>query len=242
MAEQVPAIEGNKSVADEVAERVAEQRVIEQVTLLDQVPPIPTDENQYSRDIKESKTQEEKVTKAKSNNRQHISEKQRATLAKARAALAEKRRLEKTDGQAGKQGTPADDILVNISKRLDTEFKQIYDRLDNLKTIVPYEYPLQTNHIVPDQKQSLREHPTENKEYMYHRRNDNKRNITISDSGMEPSNNNLDELVAEQKKITKKLKTLFEQFNFNTTESINRTGTDPTASTDTQQTSNVFRF
>lgn len=143
--EQPPEIEGSSSKRQKLNEKENEQKVlINEVGTLDMETVRPVDEVVNTPDVKDISVQE-KVIIGKKANKQNISDKQRATLAKARQVLAEKRRLQKSQKPAG---TPAPDILSKVQNLFEQKFSDVTARLDNLQKIIAYEAPLQTNQEV----------------------------------------------------------------------------------------------
>lgn len=152
--EEPPQIAGSTSKRQKIEKKENEQKLLmEEVSLLDMETQKPIEENIYDSDILKKPLQQI-VSLGKTAVKQNISDKQRATLQKARAVLAEKRRLEKNQKPSG---TPAPDILTKVESMFEKKFSDVTSRLDNLQKIVAYEAPLQVNHQVDTSKMQLKE-------------------------------------------------------------------------------------
>ena len=143
---QPPKIQGSQSKKVKIEELKNEKSMeMAQVSEMDLETVRPIDEDVNHPDIDE-KSFPSKISQGKKANKQNISDKQRATLAKARSVLAEKRRLQKKQKPAG---TPAPDILSSIQHMFEKKFSVVNERLDNLQKISSaYEHPLQVNHEI----------------------------------------------------------------------------------------------
>lgn len=155
MTTPMPIIEGATDPKLELEQKAERQELLEQASQMDQVRVVPVDELRDYSDIKKPTSQENLLEQAAAINKRLITDKQRANLERARAAKAEKKRLLEATGSTLAKGTPAPDLLVNLSKRLDeidARNGRIEQRLVDLIKIQPYEAPLQTQHIVPRSK------------------------------------------------------------------------------------------
>lgn len=143
--DQAPQLVGGKAKRQKTEKKENESKIVmEEVSMMDMETQKPIEETVYQDDIKDISNYQ-KIELGKKSIKQNISDKQRATLAKARAVLAEKRRLEKKIKPAG---TPAPDILSKVQNVLESKFSDVNARLDNLQKIIAYEDPLQVNHEV----------------------------------------------------------------------------------------------
>lgn len=138
-------VEGKKSVSEQTSEKYAQDEVLEQATQMDMEIPRAAEVNRESRDIA-TPPQEMLVQEAEKIAKNYPTDKQRATLEKARAAKAEKRKQRMLEGKKGAQGTPAPDLIVQVSELLNSKFESVNKVLDDIKKFIPYESPVQTNH------------------------------------------------------------------------------------------------
>ena len=141
-----PQLVGNNNKRQKVEKKENESKIVmEEVSQLDMETKRPIEETVYQPDIKDISLSE-KIFLGKKAIKQNISDKQRATLAKARSVLAEKRRLQKSTPPSG---TPAPDILSKVQNMFENKFEYVNKKLDDLQKIIAYESPLQVNHQVP---------------------------------------------------------------------------------------------
>lgn len=141
-----PQLVGNNNKRQKVEKKENESKIVmEEVSQLDMETKRPIEETVYQPDIKDISLSE-KIFLGKKAIKQNISDKQRATLAKARTVLAEKRRLQKSTPPSG---TPAPDILSKVQNMFENKFEYVNKKLDDLQKIIAYESPLQVNHQVP---------------------------------------------------------------------------------------------
>lgn len=105
---------------------------------------LPINENSidYSDQIKEDSI-EKKIDTAKKANKQSISEKQSASLEKARASKAEKARLAKLEKNN------IGDVINKLIPFLDDKFAKVNRRFDDLQLVIAHEGALQQNQIPP---------------------------------------------------------------------------------------------
>ena len=143
-----PKIEGTADSGNEAKERVDRQEIMEQGAQMDSESARPTDETPYSRDIAEPESQTEKVEQAKENVKKMISDSRLASLAKARAAKAEKQKRLKAEGANAAKGTPAPDVLSALANKMEERFSSVMKRLDDFQTRIAHEAPLQAQHYI----------------------------------------------------------------------------------------------
>ncbi len=132
--------------------RAKRQVMQEQAAVMDLPVKLPIEENSrdYSDQIKEA-TPEQKIEQCKKAQKQNISEKKAATLAKAREAKKEKARLMKL--QKNDEG----DIMNKLIPMLDERFANVNRRLDDLQTVIAHEGALQQYQIPPATKKRTME-------------------------------------------------------------------------------------
>lgn len=149
----MPIVEGKTDELRAIEERVDEQVLLQQAAEMDATRVIPVDEMREYSDIKKPEPQEKLLEEAREfNNKRIITDKQRASLERARKAKAEKKRrmeAENTpDNRDAAQGTPVPDYIVNALKDLHTNQEKYFSRLEDLLKVQPYQGPLQPQHIV----------------------------------------------------------------------------------------------
>lgn len=141
-------VEGKQSAEEQVTEKYEKDIVLEQASQMDMELLRAAEVNRESRDIA-TPPQPQLIAEAEKIAKKYPTDKQRATLEKARAAKAEKRKLNMMNGRAGAQGTPAPDLITQVSELLNSKFESVNQILDDIKKYIPYEAPTQTNHSVP---------------------------------------------------------------------------------------------
>lgn len=203
-----PTIEGVKDSSSEIEEKIEMQKVMEQVSQMD-LPLINSNETvNYSPDI-EQKDQQSVVLQGSEANKKKLSEKRIATLQKAREALKEKRRRMKADGENGKQGMPANDVLVNIMQKIDSKFEAFEKQLHSYQKYVAHEDPLQSNGLVSENNikkvQSI-----DGETFINVASNTSKRNVQSEENIIDS------EKIVNNRAL--KLQKLFNTFEFNTKE------------------------
>ena len=131
---------GDKSLSEKrLNDQMQRHEVLEQSTTdVGQPPEVP----RTSVDKLEEECSEKKVQEAIKMSKQYISDKQRASLAKARKILAEKRRYKRLEGKAKNQGTPAPDLLTNIQNQITSGFESVHKELESLRRVIPLEDPV----------------------------------------------------------------------------------------------------
>lgn len=203
-----PSIEGVKDSISEIEDKIEMQKVLEQASQMD-LPLVNSNETvNYSVDIQQ-KDQQSVVLQGSEANQKKLSEKRIATLQKAREALKEKRRRMKADGANGKQGMPANDILVNIMQKLDSKFESFEKQLHSFQKYVAHEDPLQSNGLVS-------EHKIKKVESV-----DSDTFINVASSNSKRNLESEENIIDNQKVINNramKLQKLFNTFEFNTKE------------------------
>ncbi len=140
-------VEGKKSASEQTSEKYEKDEEMEQVYQMDMELPRAAEVVAASRDVN-TQPQEQVVAEAEKIVKQYPTDKQRATLEKARAAKAEKRKVRMLEGRQGAQGTPAPDLLNQVTELLNSKFDSVNKVLDDIKQYLPYESPVQTNHQV----------------------------------------------------------------------------------------------
>lgn len=157
-------IEGKNDPIRTVESRTEDQTLLEQSTQMDLEIKRPIDETAYNRDIARE-SQEDVVSDAKERVKNgYNNDRWRASLPKARAALANKRARMKAEGRNGKQGTPVPDLMTDIAKMMDERFEKFNVHLEDLKKIYPKADPLQPQGaVIPHEKalQEVPEHPND---------------------------------------------------------------------------------
>lgn len=139
-------VEGRKSNQEQVAEKYQEDAVLEQVSQMDMELPRAAEVVPESRDVAQP-SQDVKIAQAEDIVKKYPTDRQRATLAKARAAKAEKRKLREMEGRQAAQGTPVPDLINQVTDLLQSKFDAVNKQLEDMKRYLPYEAPLQTNHL-----------------------------------------------------------------------------------------------
>lgn len=173
-------IEGKQSAEEQVTEKYEKDEVLEQASQMDMELPRAAEVNRESRDIA-TPPQPTLVAEAEKIAKQYPTDKQRATLEKARAAKAEKRKLRMMSGRAGAQGTPAPDLITKVSEMLNEKFASVNQVLDDIKKYIPYEAPTQTNHLVPKHQEKPVSLPTNPESYqVQNTSSDNKVPFTLA--------------------------------------------------------------
>lgn len=155
MSATVPTIEGKKEAPKDEEMKEKQQVEVEQNAKLDIGPPVPSEEEQPSRDIANQTPLPDLIETHKKVEKRMLSEKQQAGLVNARKALAEKRRREKAEGKNGAQGTPVPDYLTAFSNEMNTKFEQVLQALHNVQNIRPAESSRQSIDL-PSQLGSLK--------------------------------------------------------------------------------------
>lgn len=159
MTDIVLEIEGKNDPVRTTESRTEDQTLLEQSTQMDLEVKRPVDETAYNRDI-EREAQEEVVSQAKERVKNgYNNDRWRASLPKARKALADKRARLKAEGRNGKQGTPAPDLITDIAKMMDERFAHFNTQLEDLKKIYPKADPLQPQGAVMPHETALQEVP-----------------------------------------------------------------------------------
>lgn len=147
MSIPLPIIEGRTDEKNETEERVERQTLLQQAAEMDAPRQIPTDEMREYSDIEKPESQEKLLETATEINKRVITDKQRATLERARKAKAEKKRRMESgnvgDNHNAAQGTPVPDYLVDAIKSIQENQEKYFNRLEDLLKIQPYEGPLQ---------------------------------------------------------------------------------------------------
>lgn len=149
-----PQIQGATDKKEEdVDKKMDKEQVVAQVHEMDLITPVPVDENQFSRDLAETKEEHtEKLEESHERVKRRITEKQQASLAKARAAKQEKARLAKLNGYDAAKGTPVPDLLAELKQEYEAKFAELNKKLLELQDQKKFrgeEAPLQHQHIVP---------------------------------------------------------------------------------------------
>ena len=139
-------VEGRKGNQEQVAEKYEADEILEQASQMDMEVLRAAEVVAESRDVATA-PQSEVVAQAEDIAKKYPSDRQRATLAKARAAKAEKRKARELHGHQAAQGTPAPDLINQVSALLNSKFDNVNKQLDDLKRYLPYESPSQTNHV-----------------------------------------------------------------------------------------------
>lgn len=142
-------VEGQKGQKELIEEKHDESIVMEQVSQMDAELIRPVEISTPSRDIRENQSIDSTIEKANFVSKRYPSDKQLATLQKARAAKAEKAKVSKFKGTEAAKGTTAPDLLTQITTLFNEKFEAVNQQLHNLRRTLPYEAPLQSNHIVP---------------------------------------------------------------------------------------------
>lgn len=169
-----PQIEGASNAGTTESSKQTSRQVQEQAKEMDLPTPQPVDETPNYEDIKD-RPEVVKEEQAKKVNKRQISDQQSASLAKAREALAKKRKLAKNPTPEGND-TPTPEPFLEVMKEEFSRFGQsfladVHRRLDDFERRIPYEAPLQTNQVpantqpVPDMKS-----PAANSTYIERRR------------------------------------------------------------------------
>jgi hypothetical protein len=152
MTEPLPIVEGRRDKPNDVEERVERQELLQQAAEMDAPRVLPTDELREYSDIEKKESQDQILEKATEINKRVISDKQRATLERARQAKAEKKRRMESDNSGSNhnaaQGTPVPDYLVDAIKTLQENQEKYFARMTDLLQLQAYEAPLQQQHIV----------------------------------------------------------------------------------------------
>lgn len=136
-------IEGAKTTSNETDERVDRQVVLEQASQMDNIIPRPTDEAPFSRDLDSKKTHANALEESVEITKKPISNRKEAQLVQARQALKNKRDAQKREGKKGAQGTPAPDLITDITKYMDQKFDHIYKMMQDIPVTLPAQAPLQ---------------------------------------------------------------------------------------------------
>ena len=148
--ENPPQVEGISSAkkTEAAAEEVYE--TIEQAKEMDLPAPQAVELTTPSRDIKESTPESVQIEEAKAVNKKKLSESQAATLAKARAAKAEKRKLAKAATPDGTNPAPVPDPFHQMQEELSSlgkKWAMSYNLLQDLQKRIGYESPLQQQQV-----------------------------------------------------------------------------------------------
>lgn len=138
----LPTISSATGPSVEADVRTRRQILQEQAAVMDMPVKLPIEETSqnYGDQIKEQ-TPEQKIEQCKNAQKQNLSEKKAATLAKAREAKRLKQQLLK------KEGNDVGDIINRLVPILDLQFEKVNRRLDDLKILIAHEGALQQNQI-----------------------------------------------------------------------------------------------
>ena len=150
MSNTVPTIEGKKEAPKDEEMKEKQQVEVEQNAKLDIGPPVPSEEEQPSRDLANQTPLPDLIETHKKVEKRMLSEKQQAGLSNARKALAEKRRREKSEGKNGAQGTPVPDYLTDFSNQMNSKFEQVLKALHDVQNIRPLETSRQSIDLPSD--------------------------------------------------------------------------------------------
>ncbi len=228
MTDRLPTVQGTKEENSSPEEREKIQVELEQSTLMDLETKIPVDEVQYSRDIAQA-PQQKIVEKAKEtvNAVDHLGAKWRASLAKARSVLAEKRKTGQLRGKKAAAGSPAPDLLVEFSKRLRAEVEPVMAQLEDLKKFIPHEAPLQAQQIVePVQQHAVEEESGPSGDVYVVAPGDEPAYQMKNDEAPPPP---AKRMKLPQEHFKNSFTKAFQHFDFNTMETRDRAKVDPVA-------------
>lgn len=145
-----PQLEGASTAGSTDESKETSRKVEEQAKEMDMATPQPIDETPNYPDTTD-RPEAVKEVEAKKVNKRQLSEQQTASLAKAREALAKKRKLAKQSTPEGSD-TPTPEPFIQVFKdeftRFGSQFMQdLHRRLDDLEKRIPYESPLQSNQV-----------------------------------------------------------------------------------------------
>lgn len=152
-----PKIEGASDMSKTETAAEEQYETLEQAKEMDLETPQPIDVVPESRDIKGDKSESTKEDEAAKVNKKTLSAKQSATLEKARAAKAAKRKLAKESSVDG-SSEPIPDPFVTIQKELANlggRWETMHELLQDLKQRLPLQSALQENQIAPHAKKSI---------------------------------------------------------------------------------------
>lgn len=144
MSAPKPILEGKKEAPKDEERKEKQSTEIEANALKDLHPPIPSEEERPSRDVKGDTPLEQKVEIHQENQELAVLEKQKASASNAKKTVAERKRRERSDGKNGAQGTPAPDVLTQFSEQMNAKFEQILQALHDVKRIRPLETSAQS--------------------------------------------------------------------------------------------------
>jgi len=233
---QLPQIEGKREPPNEAEERESRQTLLEQVGQMDLIPVPPVDETPYDRDTETMEEQQEKVQQAVAFAPKKISDRKRASLERAREALAEKRRRMKAEGKDAAQGSPAIDGVIEYLKKLEDKLDSInvQQRNNDIVRINANEAPLQSQQIVQPGPTRLEVAPSQWNQYTIRQPNDVPKQMELMSyrepSYAEPPKPPMKQqvpVVQEQMKFNQKFKEAFSKVNYYTDQVRERAQTDP---------------
>jgi hypothetical protein len=136
-ADKPPQIQGIRDKKeDDLDVKHEKETLMEQVTEMDLVKPVPVDEVTELADIA-TKPLEETNSEAAIRIKNRITEKQQAALAKARQAKHEKRALQRLEGTDAAKGTPAPDMLVELRSKLE-RFEELLQDIKQKQDLVKF--------------------------------------------------------------------------------------------------------
>jgi hypothetical protein len=236
MSEDIVQVEGKEQKERSTQERSEDQTLLEQASQQDLETKRPTDETPFSRDIVRE-PQEEVVEEAKENVKNgYNNDRWRASLPKARAALADKRARAKAEGRNGKQGTPAPDLITDIAKMMDEKMAHVLTHLEDLKKVYAKEGPLQAQHAVLPAQTAVKEVPEHPSDLLALPKHDKPEypvlpdrtelEIEVAPKRMKIEPPQIDP-VQEQQKFTRKFQKALEHMEFQNQEMHDRVKVDP---------------
>jgi hypothetical protein len=121
--------------------------VLETSKDMDMETPRPVEETVQSRDIKGDRTEQTKEQEAKEVLKKLPSDKQIATLAKARAAKAEKRKALKNVPVEGSPAPNPFDEVHSLLHQMKSQWQLTHDMVQDLQKRLPAETPLQNQQV-----------------------------------------------------------------------------------------------
>ena len=140
-------IEGAKEHSDELKQRIERQNVLEQASQMDNVIPRVIDEAPFSRDLESKQDNAGKLVQSATLVKKPLSTRKQAQLTEAREALRNKREAQKRDGKKGAQGTPAPDLMTNLTNYMDVKFEHMLKRMQDIPTVIASQAPLNQQEI-----------------------------------------------------------------------------------------------
>lgn len=156
MTDSLPIIEGTSEPTSEPKARTERQEVLVQAKHMDMEVPQPATEVIPSRDIKEKRTEDEKLEQAEDAASDNLSTKNEANLPKAKKNTAVVKKRTKVSTPIGNE---APSYLVDLSNKVNLfydEFKQVHLMMQNMEKKVAHEAPLQQNQVVqPSRKRNM---------------------------------------------------------------------------------------